>query len=111
MLARTMALSSELADAIFKGLGSTNTVRGKTLQHKVWNSLWPIERRHVRDYYCCGMKTMLKLDLSEIMKFFDALFDISPYYWEGFLSSRLNLGELALFNLSIFECVSRKMSK
>ncbi|GMN46869.1 hypothetical protein TIFTF001_016041 [Ficus carica] len=111
MLARTMGLSTELADTIAKGLGSTKTVSGKTLRHKVWNSLWPIERRCAREYYCYGMETMLKLDLSEIRRFFDAFFDTSPYYWEGFLSSRLNLGDLALFSLSIFGRGSRKMSK
>lgn len=30
-------------------------------------------------------KTMLKLD----RRFFDAFFDSSPYYWEGFLSSKV----------------------
>jgi capsanthin/capsorubin synthase len=48
------------------------------------------------------METLLKLDLDGSRRFFDAFFDLDPYYWQGFLSSRLSFRELALLSLSLF---------
>ena len=102
MVARTMALAPVLANAIAECLGSTRMVRGKPLHHRVWNGLWPIERRYTREFYSFGMETLLKLDLNGTRRFFDAFFDLDPYYWQGFLSSRLSLQELVLLSLSLF---------
>ncbi|KAF5751709.1 hypothetical protein HS088_TW02G00726 [Tripterygium wilfordii] len=102
MVARTMAIAPVLAEAIAECLGSTRMIRGRPLHHKVWNGLWPIEKRCTREFYSFGMETLLKLDLSGTRRFFDAFFDLNPYYWQGFLSSRLSLGELALLSLSLF---------
>ncbi|KAK0604180.1 hypothetical protein LWI29_012867 [Acer saccharum] len=102
MVARTMALAPVLAGAIVDCLGSTRMIRGRPLHHRVWNELWPLERRCVREFYSFGMETLLKLDLNGTRSFFDAFFDLNPYYWHGFLSSRLSLGELAMLSLSLF---------
>lgn len=106
MVARTLALAPVLADTIAECLGSTRMIRGKSLYYKVWNGLWPIERRSVREFYSFGMETLLKLDLNGTMRFFDAFFDLDPYYWHGFLSSRLSLKELTLLSLSLFGTAS-----
>ncbi|XP_004487485.1 neoxanthin synthase, chloroplastic-like [Cicer arietinum] len=102
MVARTMALAPIVAASINECLGSTRMIRGKQLYAKVWNSMWPIERRFVRECYSFGMETLLKLDLNETRHFFDAFFDLKPYYWQGFLSSRLNLKDFALLSISLF---------
>ncbi|MBA0739890.1 hypothetical protein Gogos_013117 [Gossypium gossypioides] len=102
MVARTMALAPLVAEAIAECLGSTRMIRGRPLYHKVWNGLWPIERRLSREFCCFGMETLLKLDLVGTRNFFEAFFDLDPYYWHGFLSSRLSLHELASFSLSLF---------
>ncbi|KAK4255259.1 hypothetical protein QN277_008278 [Acacia crassicarpa] len=102
MVARTMALAPVVAGAIVECLGSTRMIRGKQLYAKVWDRLWPIERRFTREFYCFGMETLLKLDLSGSRNFFDAFFDLEPCYWQGFLSSRLSLMELASLCLSLF---------
>ncbi|THG07923.1 hypothetical protein TEA_007752 [Camellia sinensis var. sinensis] len=102
MVARTLALAPVLADVIAECLGSTRMIRGKPLCHRVWNGLWPFEKRCVREYYSFGMETLLKLDLNGTRRFFDAFFDLDPHYWHGFLSSRLSLGELAMLSLSLF---------
>lgn len=102
MLARTMGMAAVLAEAIVEGLGSTRMIRGKPLYHRVWNGLWPIESRCVREFYSFGMETLLRLDLNGTRRFFDAFFDLKPHYWHGFLSSRLTLGELLLLSLSLF---------
>ncbi|XP_054813630.1 neoxanthin synthase, chloroplastic-like [Prosopis cineraria] len=102
MVARTMGLAPVVARAIVECLGSTRMIRGKQLYAKVWDSLWPIERRFTREFYCFGMETLLKLDLNGSRGFFDAFFDLKPCYWQGFLSSRLSLRELAFLSLSLF---------
>lgn len=102
MVARTLALAPVLADAIAECLGSTRMIRGSALYHRVWNGLWPVEKRCTREFYSFGMETLLKLDLNGTRRFFDAFFDLDPHYWHGFLSSRLSLGELAMLSLSLF---------
>jgi capsanthin/capsorubin synthase len=105
-LARTMALAPIVADAIVECLGSTRMIRGRPLHHRVWNGLWPLERRCTREFYSFGMETLLKLDLNGTRRFFDAFFDLDPYYWQGFLSSRLSLRELLFLSLSLFSNAS-----
>lgn len=102
MVARSMALAPVLADAIAECLGSTRMIRGQPLYHRAWNGLWPIERRCRREFYSFGMETLLKLDLDGTRRFFDAFFNLDPYQWQGFLSSRLSLQELLLLSLSLF---------
>ncbi|KAJ9177904.1 hypothetical protein P3X46_009833 [Hevea brasiliensis] len=102
MVARTMAIAPIVADAIAECLGSTRMIRGRPLYHKVWNGLWPLDKKCEREFYSFGMETLLKLDLKGSRSFFDAFFDLEPYYWQGFLSSKLSLGELALLSLSLF---------
>ncbi|KAL4337300.1 Capsanthin/capsorubin synthase, chromoplastic [Arachis hypogaea] len=61
-----------------------------------------IESKLNRQFYLFGMETLLKLDLNRSRCFFDAFFDLKPYYWQRFLSSRLNLKELAWLSISLF---------
>ncbi|CAI5951060.1 unnamed protein product [Closterium sp. NIES-65] len=49
---------------------------------------------------------LLRLDLAGNRRFFDAFFDLTPYQWHGFLSSRLNIMELISFGLSLFKHAS-----
>ena len=58
-----MALAPLVAEAIAECLGSTRMIRGRPLYHKAWNGLWPIEKRHTREFCSFGMETLLKLDL------------------------------------------------
>ncbi|XP_052185772.1 capsanthin/capsorubin synthase, chromoplastic-like [Diospyros lotus] len=102
MVARSLAAAPALADAIAECLGSTRMIRGRPLRQKAWDGLWPAEKRRIREFYCFGMETLLKLDLNGTRRFFDAFFDLDAYYWQGFLSSRLSLGELGMLSLSLF---------
>ncbi|XP_008784039.2 capsanthin/capsorubin synthase, chromoplastic-like [Phoenix dactylifera] len=102
MVARTLALAPVVADAMAECLGSTRMIRGRQLYRRVWAALWTGERRRAREFYCFGMETLLRLDLKGTRRFFDAFFDLDPYHWEGFLSSRLSLGELLALSLSLF---------
>lgn len=56
----------------------------------------------MREFYCFGMESLVRLDLDGLRRFFDAFFDLEPYYWEGFLSSRLSLWELGMLGLSLY---------
>lgn len=48
------------------------------------------------------MDIFLKLDLEGTRRFFNAFFDLEPYYWHGFLSLRLFLPDLVVFELALF---------
>ncbi|PKI47059.1 hypothetical protein CRG98_032535 [Punica granatum] len=102
MVARTLGLAPALAAVIAECLGSARMIRGRPLHQRVWAGLWPVERRCTREFYAFGMETLLKLDLNGTRRFFDAFFNLNPYYWHGFLSSRLSLGELAMLSVSLF---------
>ncbi|CAK8535418.1 unnamed protein product [Lathyrus sativus] len=102
MLARTMALAPMVAASINECLGSNRMIRGKDLYANVWNSMWPIESRVAREFYTFGMETLLKLDLNETRDFFDAFFELKPYYLKGYLSSSLSLNDIVWFSMSLF---------
>eukprot|EP00246_Nothoceros_aenigmaticus_P010097 TRINITY_DN26419_c0_g1_i1.p1 TRINITY_DN26419_c0_g1~~TRINITY_DN26419_c0_g1_i1.p1 ORF type:complete len:562 (-),score=73.54 TRINITY_DN26419_c0_g1_i1:278-1963(-) len=123
MVARTLAAAPILADAIVLRLGGSRTVSslseqpssqsestvraapsycGDELSAGLWADLWPIERKRQREFFCFGMDVLLKLDLDGTRRFFDAFFNLEPYHWQGFLSSRLFLGQLLTFGLSLF---------
>lgn len=101
MVARTLAAAPIVANAIVQRL--TNKGSGlDDLSAGVWKDLWPIDRRRQREFFCFGMDVLLTLDLDGTRRFFDAFFDLEPYQWHGFLSSRLYLKELFGFGLSLF---------
>ncbi|XP_047307972.1 capsanthin/capsorubin synthase, chromoplastic-like [Impatiens glandulifera] len=108
MVARSLALAPIVAEAIAECLGSTRMIRGKAVRDKVWKTLWSVERRSVRECYSFGMETLLKLDLDGTRSFFDAFFDLDPYYWHGFLSSRLSVSELGMLSLNLFGNASNR---
>ncbi|KAH7428214.1 hypothetical protein KP509_10G080900 [Ceratopteris richardii] len=101
MVARTLAAAPIVASAIVERLGS-NQSDPMSLSARVWKDLWPIERKRQREFFCFGMDVLLSLDLHGTRRFFDAFFDLEPYQWHGFLSSRLYLPELLIFGLSLF---------
>ena len=102
MVARALRAAPTVADAMAECLGSTRMIRGRPLYGRVWSSLWTADMKQEREFYRFGMETLLKLDLKGTRRFFDAFFDLDPYYWQGFLSSRLSLKELAELSLSLF---------
>ncbi|OAY65741.1 lycopene beta cyclase, chloroplastic [Ananas comosus] len=106
MVARTLATAPIVANSIVQYLGSARSLTGNELSEAVWKDLWPIERRRQREFFCFGMDILLKLDLQGTRRFFDAFFDLEPYYWHGFLSSRLFLPELVIFGLALFSHAS-----
>lgn len=102
MVARTLAAAPVLASSIVKCLGSGKRITGDELSAEVWKDLWPMDRRRQREFFCFGMDILLKLDLEGTRRFFNAFFDLEPYYWHGFLSSRLFLPDLVVFGLALF---------
>ncbi|KAK4427879.1 Capsanthin/capsorubin synthase, chromoplastic [Sesamum alatum] len=106
-VARTMALAPAVAEAIAECLGST--CRGSPLLYdRVWNALWPVERRWSREYNNLGMEILLALDLEGTRGFLDAFFKLNPHQWQGFLSSTLSFGELVMMGLSVFGHASNR---
>jgi lycopene beta-cyclase len=101
MVAKTLASAPIIANAIVQRLEAKERDLD-ALSAGVWKELWPIEKRRQREFFCFGMDVLLSLDLDGIRRFFDAFFDLEPYQWHGFLSSRLYLPELFVFGLSLF---------
>lgn len=102
MVARTLAAAPVVANAIVKRLGNKGRSGLDDLSAGVWKDLWPMDRRQQREFFCFGMDILLSFDLDGTRRFFDAFFDLEPYQWHGFLSSRLSLQELILLGLSLF---------
>lgn len=97
-----------VAAVIGECLGSTRMIRGVQLHRRVWDALWPLEGRRIREFYNFGMETLLQLDLDGTRRFFDAFFELDPHYWHGFLSSRLSLGELLTSGFALFRLSSNR---
>uniref|UniRef100_A0A0C9QVY0 lycopene beta-cyclase n=1 Tax=Wollemia nobilis TaxID=56998 RepID=A0A0C9QVY0_9CONI len=102
MVARTLAAAPILASSVVKYLGSEKRLIGHELSAEVWKNVWPMDRRRQREFFCFGMDILLKLDLKGTRRFFNAFFDLEPYHWHGFLSSRLFLPDLLVFGLALF---------
>ncbi|GBG71583.1 hypothetical protein CBR_g8999 [Chara braunii] len=79
------------------------------LAELVWHSIWPTNRKRQRECFCFGMDILLQLNLPSTRSFFDAFFSLTPYYWHGFLSSRLYTKELIIFALQLFRHASTPM--
>nr|QTZ19639.1 chromoplast-specific lycopene beta-cyclase 2 [Bixa orellana] len=99
---RTMAMAPVVADAIAECLGSTRMMRGSLLHRRVWNGLWPMERRVERQLYCFGMETLLNFDLAGTRRFMDEFFQLDPYQWKGFLSQSLSTPEIVALLSTMF---------
>ncbi|CAI7798713.1 unnamed protein product [Closterium sp. NIES-54] len=111
MVARTLAAAPVVAAAIVKQLEREGREQGErrggdSLSASVWEDVWPLWRKEQREFFCFGMDVLLRLDLAGNRRFFDAFFDLTPYQWHGFLSSRLNIVELISFGLSLFKHAS-----
>ncbi|CAI5966813.1 unnamed protein product [Closterium sp. NIES-64] len=111
MVARTLAAAPVVAAAIVKQLEREGREQGErrggdSLSASVWEDVWPLWRKEQREFFCFGMDVLLRLDLAGNRRFFDAFFDLTPYQWHGFLSSRLNIMELISFGLSLFKHAS-----
>eukprot|EP00250_Pteridium_aquilinum_P005280 c15398_g1_i1 orf=88-1599(+) len=102
MVARTLATAPTVADSIVKRLGNKKEFNPCDLSAGVWNDLWPMDKRQQREFFCFGMDVLLSFDLAGTRRFFDSFFELEPYHWHGFLSSRLSLQELLILGLSLF---------
>ena len=68
----------------------------------VWQSTWPVQRLRQRAFFNFGMEVLLRLNLKETREFFNAFFELTDFYWQGFLSARLSFQELIKFGLNLF---------
>jgi lycopene beta-cyclase len=69
---------------------------------RAWASIWPVERKRQRAFFCFGMDVLLRLNLAETRQFFAAFFALPDPLWHGFLSARLGFGQLIAFGLALF---------
>jgi lycopene beta-cyclase len=69
---------------------------------RMWQSIWPASRLQQRALFTFGMEVIVQLDLTQMRQFLSAFFALSDFHLRGFLSSRLSVGELILFALTMF---------
>jgi lycopene beta-cyclase len=102
MVARTVGVAPVIADAIVEALhGPSDRATDRATPRRprseeeayemaaeVWRASWPKERLWQREFFNFGMDVLLQLDIAQTRQFFKAFFNLSPFHWQGFLSSR-----------------------
>lgn len=116
MVARMLGSAPVLADSVVeqlcrsrdravdahRPLGASSEREADYLAANVWRAIWPVERLRQREFFTFGMDVLMKLDLEETRQFFSAFFNLSDFYWQGFLSAQLSFPQLIAFGLSLF---------
>ncbi|GAX80966.1 hypothetical protein CEUSTIGMA_g8401.t1 [Chlamydomonas eustigma] len=69
---------------------------------RVWQQLWPSERRAQGAFHVFGMELLASFDLKSTNNFFDTFFRLPSFYWRGFLASKLTPTDLVGFALFTF---------
>ncbi|KAG1669050.1 hypothetical protein FOA52_003968 [Chlamydomonas sp. UWO 241] len=69
---------------------------------RVWERLWPQEKRTQASFHVFGMELLSGLDLNSTNSFFRTFFRLPGPYWRGFLASTLSTKDLVLFALVTF---------
>lgn len=90
------AFADELARAVREGVPVAEASR------RVWDKLWPEERRAQASFHLFGMELLATLDLASTNAFFNTFFRLPGDYWRGFLASKLSSADLILFALAVF---------
>ena len=89
-------MADELQAALRDGLDVSAASR------RVWERLWPQEKRTQASFHVFGMELLATLDLNATNDFFNTFFRLPPFYWRGFLASTLSSGQLIAFALVVF---------
>ncbi|KAG2438618.1 hypothetical protein HXX76_005167 [Chlamydomonas incerta] len=89
-------VADELQAALRDGLDVTAASR------RVWERLWPQEKRTQASFHVFGMELLATLDLQATNDFFNTFFRLPSYFWRGFLASTLSSGQLIAFALVVF---------
>jgi hypothetical protein len=89
-------VADELQAALRDGLDVAAASR------RVWERLWPQEKRTQASFHVFGMELLATLDLNATNDFFNTFFRLPSYFWRGFLASTLSSGQLIAFALVVF---------
>ncbi|GLC71022.1 hypothetical protein PLESTF_001061800 [Pleodorina starrii] len=89
-------VAEEISAALGAGLGVAEASR------RVWDRLWPLEKRTQASFHVFGMELLATLDLSATNDFFNTFFRLPSFFWRGFLASTLSAGQLIGFALVVF---------
>lgn len=69
---------------------------------RVWEKLWPQEKRAQASFHVFGMELLAGLDLASTNSFFFTFFRLPLFFWRGFLASTLTSTQLVAFALMTF---------
>ncbi|PNH06127.1 Lycopene epsilon cyclase, chloroplastic [Tetrabaena socialis] len=89
-------VAAEIEAALGAGLSVADASK------RVWDKLWPMEKRTQASFHVFGMELLATLDLSATNAFFNTFFRLPAFFWRGFLASTLSAGQLIGFALVVF---------
>lgn len=99
-LARSFREAPKIADELLAVLNEG--VQVKDASQRVWEKLWPLEKRAQAAFQIFGMELLAGLDLSATNSFFSTFFRLPKFYWRGFLASTLTSTDLMAFAFVTF---------
>jgi lycopene epsilon-cyclase len=99
-LARSFREAPKIADELQAVLNEGLEV--KDASKRVWEKLWPLEKRAQAAFQVFGMELLAGLDLSATNSFFSTFFRLPKFYWRGFLASKLTSTDLMAFAFVTF---------
>eukprot|EP00884_Botryococcus_braunii_P003734 jgi/Botrbrau1/13361/Bobra.0158s0014.1 len=89
-------LAAHMLEVLQAGLPAQET------SQRVWEALWPQEKRRQAAFHVFGMELLVRLDLESTQAFFITFFRLPDFYWRGFLASSLSSTQLIAFALLTF---------
>jgi len=99
-VSRSLREAPNVADEICAALNAGLPVQQAS--ERVWERLWPQEKRTQASFHVFGMELLASLDLSATNSFFDTFFKLPQFYWRGFLASNLSAAQLIAFAMVTF---------
>ena len=99
-IARSLREAPAMASSIQHAL-ETSSSPGEA-SRQVWQALWTPEKRRQASFHVFGMELLCQLNLRSTSDFFTTFFALPPFFWRGFLGSKLSSIDLLGFALTTF---------
>ncbi|GFR43330.1 hypothetical protein Agub_g4400 [Astrephomene gubernaculifera] len=95
-------VAEEIVAALAVDAACGGRLGAQGVSKRVWDALWPQEKRTQAAFQVFGMELLATLDLAATNDFFSTFFGLPSFFWRGFLASNLGPGQLIAFALVVF---------
>lgn len=99
-IARSLREAPAMASSIQRALETSSSPCEASKM--VWQALWTPEKRRQASFHVFGMELLCRLNLQSTSDFFTTFFALPPFFWRGFLGSKLSSVDLLGFALTTF---------